>query len=237
VAAVPIYITDCRIDWGWATRTDEERRILRAYHPRLDDRDHTVETFTALLARASAELPGVAIAALVDDQVGSRTLLLARDGAVTPVLVQDATRRHSITLGQDDKVRALLAADRDALFPVCVTASERLAAGETTQSRGIFFPEPMLAWLGAEATRLDRSLSHLVQLAWTEARARISTLPDRDAAAALREAHPGATVAMQTLYFPSALLVEAEAEAARFDVSLSWLFQLALSLARPAITA
>ncbi|MBZ0239020.1 MAG: hypothetical protein K8M05_42310 [Deltaproteobacteria bacterium] len=234
---MPTYITDCRIDWGWPARTDPERRTIEAYHPRLDDHDHTLETFAELLGRASAELPAVPIAALVDDEVDSRTLLLARDGAVTRVLVKDSSRRYSITLGQDDKVRALLAADKAALFPVDVSAHDRLVAGETRQSRALFFPEPMLAWLQAEAARLDRSLSHVVQLAWTHARTTIAALPDRDAAAPLRQSYPSAANAKQTLYFPAELLVEAEAAAARFDTSLSWVFQLALSIAAPALRA
>jgi hypothetical protein len=77
---VPTYIADCRIDWGWAARTDAERQIIKVHHPRLDDRDHTIETFAEALARASSELPGVAIAALVDDTEACQELHLARDG-------------------------------------------------------------------------------------------------------------------------------------------------------------
>jgi uncharacterized small protein (TIGR04563 family) len=228
---LPTYITDCRIDWGWAARTEAERAIIKVHDPRLDDRDHTVQTFTEGLTRASSELPGVAIAALVDDESGSRTLLLATDGAVTPVLVSDSTRRYSITLGQDDRVRALLAADKAALFPVTVSALDRLAAGDTRVSCTLYFPAAMLEFLQSEAARLDSSVSAVVQRGWVHARAQIVALPDREAATPLRQSHPVAGTSAQTLYFPTGILVEAEAQAARFDSSLSWLFQLAVSIA------
>jgi uncharacterized small protein (TIGR04563 family) len=234
---VPTYLTDCRIDWGWNERSEAEQAIVRRYQPQLDDHDHTVETFAELLGRASGELPAVAIAALVDDQSETRVLVLAKDGAITKVPVKDSTRRYSITLGQDDKVRALLAADKSALFPATVTALDRLAAGETKISRTLFFPEPLLDFVQREAARTDRSLSWIVQFAWKEVRAQIAALPDREAAAALRVSYPSAANTPQTLYVPTEMVVEAEAQAARFDSSLSWLFQLALALATPAITA
>lgn len=234
---MPTFITDCRIDWGWPARNDDERAVVRRYQPQLDDRDHTVETFAELLGRASAELPAVAIAALVDDQSDTRVLILAKDGAITKVPVKDSTRRYSITLGQDDKVRALLAADKSALFPATVSALDRLAAGETKISRGLFFPEPLLDFVQREASRTDRSLSWVVQFAWNHAREQIAALPDREAAAALRTSYPSAANAPQTLYFPTEILAEAEAQASRFDSSLSWLFQLAIAIATPAITA
>ena len=102
----------------------------------------------------------------------------------------------------------------------------------TAISQALFWPEPMLAFLQAEASRLDCSLSNVVQRAWKQARETIAALPDRDAAAARRESYPSAQNQKQTLYFPTEMLAEAEAEAARFDSSLSWLFQLAISIAK-----
>lgn len=234
---MPIRIVDSRVDWGWSDRTEDERAVVQRFQPRLDEADHTIESFSGLLAQASAEIPSVAVAALVDEDSGARTLLLVKGGAVTPVLVKDSTRRYSITLGQDDKVRALAAADKTALFPVAVSAMARLAAGDLRVERALYFPEPMMAMVQAEASRLDRSWSYVVQLAWKHARAAIQALPDRDAAAPLRTPHLDASKVMQTLIFPTEMLVEIEAEAARFDSSQSWVVQLALSLAAPAIAA
>ena len=55
--AMPIYIRGgCRIDWGWKDRTAAERKIARAYHHRLDDDDHGLDSFGELLAEASVAL-------------------------------------------------------------------------------------------------------------------------------------------------------------------------------------
>lgn len=49
----------------------------------------------------------------------------------------------------------------------------------TTDKRkqSLYFPEEMLAEINAEAARLDRSLSWVVQAAWKNARDRIKAFP------------------------------------------------------------
>ena len=49
----------------------------------------------------------------------------------------------------------------------------------TTDKRkqSLYFPEEMLAEINAEAARLDRSLSWVVQAAWKNARDRIKSFP------------------------------------------------------------
>jgi len=49
-----------------------------------------------------------------------------------------------------------------------------LATQGIVRKHSIYFPAHILAEIGAEATRLDRSLSWMVQHAWKRARAEIS---------------------------------------------------------------
>ncbi len=62
-------------------------------------------------------------------------------------------------------------------------------------------------------------------------------MPDRDAATALRPPVASASTFKQTPHFQTTMLVELESEATRFDSSLSWLLQLPITLATPAIAA
>lgn len=50
------------------------------------------------------------------------------------------------------------------------------------RKQSIYLPEPMLAELRAEAARTDRSLSWLIQRAWSVARVQIARLPSIDPA-------------------------------------------------------
>jgi uncharacterized small protein (TIGR04563 family) len=52
-----------------------------------------------------------------------------------------------------------------------------LATEGAVRKHSIYFPAHILAEIGAEATRLDRSLSWMVQHAWKRARAEIAGEP------------------------------------------------------------
>jgi len=59
------------------------------------------------------------------------------------------------------------------------------------RKQSLYFPEDMLQEIQAEATRQDRSLSWIVQRAWSAARATIGKIPgtaDRRPAAAMSTA-------------------------------------------------
>jgi uncharacterized small protein (TIGR04563 family) len=343
---VPTYLTRVRLDWGWADRSATERALIARHDRDLDDHDHTALTFARDLGAASAALPGVDVAAVVEDQGRSRTLLLARDGAVRTIYVKDATVRGpwdalpdhdldgaSIRCGaRNDEVAAALAEatgdeiDRedgedgveelivppeypslDALRaamdvvagamegPPCTFVAEvegerhlvSLAPGRATIehvfpwpssddaahatliarlladdgsgrppalpygnparvphpatetiAQTLYVPSAVLADLGAEARRLDKSHSYLVQLAWVRARQRIAEIRDHDAARAQLDGRLGGSPpARESVYLPGALLNELEAEAGRFDSSLSFVVLLAWSLARSEIAA
>jgi uncharacterized small protein (TIGR04563 family) len=49
-----------------------------------------------------------------------------------------------------------------------------------SRKQSLYFPEQMLQEIGAEAKRLDRSLSWVVQRAWRGARGEIKKLPSSD---------------------------------------------------------
>jgi hypothetical protein len=90
---VPIYVTDCRVDWGWPKRTAYERGVIRTYQPEIDGGDHGLDSITAILTRASAELPTIEIQALLEYDTRGRTLLLASRGKVRAIEIRDAERR------------------------------------------------------------------------------------------------------------------------------------------------
>lgn len=58
-------------------------------------------------------------------------------------------------------------------------ASENMAPSSSSDNRkqSLYFPEAMLEDIKAEAIRLDRSLSWVVQRAWKTARAEIRKIP------------------------------------------------------------
>jgi uncharacterized small protein (TIGR04563 family) len=48
------------------------------------------------------------------------------------------------------------------------------------RKQSLYFPDEMLREIQAEATRLDRSLSWIMQRAWKAARAQIAKMPGTD---------------------------------------------------------
>ena len=50
-------------------------------------------------------------------------------------------------------------------------------AGTDKRKQSLYFPEEMLLEIQREASRLDRSLSWIVQQAWKLARERVSSIP------------------------------------------------------------
>jgi uncharacterized small protein (TIGR04563 family) len=71
-------------------------------------------------------------------------------------------------------------------------ASTEGAPTSSTDNRkqSLYFPEAMLEEIKAEAVRLDRSLSWVVQRAWKTARAEIRKIPSSQAVDDARPAKP-----------------------------------------------
>jgi uncharacterized small protein (TIGR04563 family) len=99
----------------------------------------------------------------------------------------------------------------------------------------LFWPESMLKFLTEQAVRTDRSLSNIVQEAFTKARKTIAA-SNRDELAQKKRTFDGET-RRQSLYFRGDMLDEMAAQAARLDSSLSFIAQSAVALARDAILA
>jgi uncharacterized small protein (TIGR04563 family) len=99
--------------------------------------------------------------------------------------------------------------------------------------QSLYWPEPLLAFVQAEAHRIDRTFSWVVQRAWKLTRDRIAALASAEQA----KEHVGSLVEVakrkQNLFFPAEILGEMKREAARLDRSTSWVVHLAVSLSRP----
>lgn len=72
--------------------------------------------------------------------------------------------------------------DNDSISSVLKTTTKASTSGEggstaDKRKQSLYFPETMLEEIKAEATRLDRSLSWVVQRAWKVAKAEIAKLP------------------------------------------------------------
>lgn len=108
--------------------------------------------------------------------------------------------------------------------------------------QALFFPRAMVEHIQREAFRLDRSLSWVVQKAWSVGRGGVLGLDagaENPIARARKDERYGGEDAKvrQTLFFPSEMLEEMRAEAARQDRSVSWLVEQAWCLALESIEA
>ncbi|MGE0869508.1 MAG: hypothetical protein AB7P03_13155 [Kofleriaceae bacterium] len=99
----------------------------------------------------------------------------------------------------------------------------------------LYWPDSMLQFLQEQATRTDRSLSNLVQLAFASTREAIAASNYGQLIAAKQSF--GGDKRKQTLYFPGEMLDAMEALAARRDNSLSFVAQCAVALARDTMLA
>jgi uncharacterized small protein (TIGR04563 family) len=97
----------------------------------------------------------------------------------------------------------------------------------------LYWPEALLAFARAEARRLDRTISWLVQRAWKLASGRIRGIPSTEQAKGHTVSLVDTPKSKMNLFIPADMLEEMKAEAARFDRSMSWLVNLTLTLARP----
>lgn len=96
---------------------------------------------------------------------------------------------------------------------------------------GLYFPEGMLRAIEAEATRLDRSVSWVVERAWLVASG--ATSPVIDDRAPPRD---GPRV-KRSIYVPLAMHDELTRAAVREDRSMSFFVQRAILVAWPTLTA
>lgn len=138
------------------------------------------------------------------------------------------------------RVRALVAALEPALVAkllrrdyAAVPAAQR--ASSAKYGRALYWPQTMLQLIQHEAARTDRSVSWIVQQAFSLARDAIAQR-ERDQLASALDPYRG-DKRRQTLYFPGDMLDAMEHHAQRLDTSISFVAQCAVALARKALVA
>lgn len=108
---------------------------------------------------------------------------------------------------------------------------ERFAAcGDSKFERPLFWTVPMLELIQTHATRCDKSLSFMVQHAWTTSYPAIAA-SDREALANAIRAFDGKK-AKQSLYFRGSMIAQFLEQSTRFDASESFVVQAAVALAQ-----
>jgi len=138
-------------------------------------------------------------------------------------------------------IRKLVVVTEPALFARLMTSAyqEPKPVGRDPgekYAQALFWPGAMLQFLQGQASRLDRSLSYLVQYALKVAN--LPALDDGRAAAARADAGlSSGDKQKQTLYFTGYQLDLMEQHAARLDVSLSTIAQTAVAVAKREIAA
>ena len=202
---MPEYLQHFEIDWGWPRLSEAERAVARRHEARAqaDPGTHTLTTLKEALAAASRELRNREIRSHAEDEHGEYALV-AREGRCS-----DA---------DDDSF------DEAGKFPDLLTADDYHVAGVEK----LYWPEGMLRAIQAQASRLDRSLSWVVQKAWIVAKG--PTSPATGDNGLPRDGDRR----KQSIYLPIEIYAEL-AEAAK-DRSMSWLVQRALTTSWPTIT-
>lgn len=208
---MPAYLHDFTIDWGWPRLSEPERGVVRRHEARAqaDPHAHTLATLREALAAASRELPGRAIRARAADEQGEHALM-ARDARCA-----------------DDHAASF---DEGGRFPEPLTAADYRAAGVEQLCVGLFWPEGMLSAIAAQAARLHRSLSWVVEQAWVVAKT----------AAAVPAGSPAlprdGDRRRQSIHLPIDIYAELADVAAREERSMSVVVQRALTAAWPTLT-
>jgi uncharacterized small protein (TIGR04563 family) len=208
---MPAYLQHFEIDWGWPRLSEAERAVVRRHEARAqaDPGTHTLTTLKEALAASSRELQGREIRSHAEDEHGEYALV-AREGRCS-----DA---------DDDSF------NEEGKFPDLLTADDYRAAGVEKLYVGLYWPEGMLRAIQAQASRLDRSLSWVVQKAWIVAKG--STSPPADDNGLPRDGDRR----KQSIYLPIEIYAELAEVAAREDRSMSFLVQRALTTSWPTIT-
>jgi uncharacterized small protein (TIGR04563 family) len=207
---MPTYLQHFEIDWGWPRLSEAERTVVRRHEARkqADAAAVTLTTLKEALAAASSELQGREIRARAEDE-GGQYAIVAREGRCSEA--------------EEDRF------DDEGKFPDGLTADDYRAAGVKKLCVGLFWPEGMLDAMKAQASRLDRSLSWVVEKSWIVAQG--SAPPPAGGNALARDGDRR----KQSIYLPIEIYAELADIAAREDRSMSFLVQRALTTAWPTI--
>lgn len=208
---MPTYLTCLEIDWNWPCLSEEERLVVRKYEAGLqaDPRSLTVARLRKVLAEASQELSGREIRSRAEDEYGKYNLKVF-DGECT-----DA--------GSDSF-------NSDGRFPEPITPDDYRSAGVKKLTVSLYFSESILREIQAEAHRLDRSLSWIMQKAWEVSKS--CSTAQADGNERCSESGPIFVAAgrpqRQTFYLPVDFYEELLTIAADEDCSMSKVMQRAL---------
>jgi uncharacterized small protein (TIGR04563 family) len=210
---MPNYLSRFEIDWGWPRLSETERAVVRRFEARTqaDPGAETLTTLREVLANASSELPGRDLRARAEVG-GGEYAWAARDGRCTE--------------GDPETF------DAAGVFPDPLTPDDFRAAGVKQLAVALFWPEGMLQALTAQATRLDASLSFVVQKAWALA----ASAPSPGSGTGPTLPRDGAR-RKQTITLPLTLYTELVERAAREDSSMSFVVQRVLAQAWPTLVA
>ena len=168
------------------------------------------------------------IAKAMNDGGGRFVAEVGHDRFLVEVARERAVTRRLVLATEPELVARL----RRGQYTV-VPAPSRKPGDKYEQS--LYWPGSMLQFIQEQATRTDRSLSNLVQLAFAKTREAIAASNRGELEAAKRSLEGDKR--KQTLYFSGEMLDAMEAQAARLDSSLSFVAQCAVALARDAILA
>lgn len=205
---MPRTVHNIVIDWSYPQLDPAEQRIVRRHEAQLraEPDTHTADTLEDAVVLASRELAGrrvvVSYANEDDDEFG----FALRDGDLLP----------------DDDAEI----DDAGVFTGALDAADYEAGGVTRVYVALFWPQPVLEALIAEAARQDRSLSALTEQALDLAEhPDASSWPVHTFAARLS----AAPRRKQSVYLPPLRLVRLQARAVEADCSLSTLVLEALA--------
>ena len=205
---MPAYVRRLEIDWSWPQLTEAERAVVRRHEARVeaDPRTHSLTTFKEAMAAASRELPSREIRCRVTDEYGVY-LFAVRAGRCVSSEAFDEGGKLSEPLTTDDY----------------------RAAGVQELSVVLFWPEAMIQSLNELASRLDYSLSRLVQKAWLVGNGALSETTNDELP---RDGAPR----KQSIYLPIEIYEELRDTATRENRSMSFIVQRALGNAWPVIS-
>jgi len=148
---MPAYLQQFEIDWSWPRLSESEREVALRHeaHAQAGTGQQTLATLAQVLAAASRELAGRELRALAADTDGQH-VLIARDGSCAPA--PDASFNP------------------EGKLPQPLTAADFRAVGIAKLYVTLSWPENMLLALKERASRLECSLSWLVEHAWAASR-------------------------------------------------------------------
>jgi len=199
---MPSTVHDIVIDWSYPQLDAAEQRIVRCHEAQLraEPDTHTADTLEEAVALASRELAGRRVVVGYTNDEDEAFGFTLRDGLLVP----------------DDDAEI----DEAGVFMGSLGLEDYEAGGVTRVYVALFWPQPALEALRAEAARRDLSLSALtLRILELDDQPRAAIMAPRGVAATWSNA----TRRKQSVYLPPARLTQLRARAVEADCSMSTL--------------